>query len=97
MKAKVAKEKPNKPTRILKGMKKCGLQCTSCPYILEVKEIRSNTWKWNITKIVECSTTNCVYMIECQKQYCKEKYIGETERELRERISDHRGYIHNKI
>ena len=36
-------------------------------------------------------------MIECQKQYCKEKYIGETERELRERISEHRGYIHNKV
>ena len=27
VRAKVPKEKPNKPTRILKGMKKCGLQC----------------------------------------------------------------------
>ena len=36
-------------------------------------------------------------MIECQKQFCKQKYIGETERELRERISEHRGYIYNKI
>ena len=97
VRAKVPKEKPNKPNRILKGMTKCGRQCTSCPYILEGKEIRATTWKWNITKRVDCSTTNCVYMIECQKQYCKEKYIGETERELRERISEHRGYIHNKV
>ena len=40
VRAKVPKEKPNKPTRILKGKKKCGLQCTSCPYILEVKYIQ---------------------------------------------------------
>ena len=35
-------------------------------------------------------------MIECQKTFCRQKYIGETERELRERISEHRGCIHNK-
>ena len=31
-----------------------------------------------------------------KKTYCKQKYIGETDRELREKISEHRGYIHNK-
>ena len=36
-------------------------------------------------------------MIECQKEYCKERYIGETQRELKERISEHRGYIYNKV
>ena len=35
-------------------------------------------------------------MNECQKDFCKERYIGKTERELRERISEHRGYIYNK-
>ena len=35
-------------------------------------------------------------MIECQKIYWKQKYIGETDREFEERISKHRGYIHNK-
>ena len=94
VRAEVPKEKDNKPKRYIKGMKRCGFQCTACPYIKEIKEIYSNKWKWNITKKVDCSTTNCVYMIECQKQFCKQKYIGETERELRERISEPRGYIY---
>ena len=75
----------------------CGLICTSFPYIKECREIKTNTWKWDITKRVNWATTNCVYLIECQKQYCKQRYIGETNRELRERISEHRGYIYNKV
>ena len=82
--------------RNLNGMKKCTQQCTACPYIKEGTEIKGCKFKWNIVKNVNCETRNCVYMIECQKDYCKERYIGETERELRERISEHRGYIHNK-
>ena len=86
VRAKVSKDIKMKPKRYLKGMKKCGFQCTACPYINETKEIYSSTWKWNITKDVDCATSNC-----------KQKYIGETDRELRERISKHRGYIHKKI
>ena len=97
VRAKVPDKKPNKPQRVMKGMKICGFNCTSCPYIKECKEIKTSTWKWNITKRVDCATTNCVYLIECQKQYCKQRYIGETQREMRERISEHRGYIHNKV
>ena len=78
-------------------MKRWRFQCTACPYIKEIKEIYSNKWKLNITKNLDCSTTNCVYAIECQKQLCKHKYIGETERKLIERISEDRGYIYNKI
>ena len=33
-------------------------------------------------------------MIECSK--CLQRYIGETKRSLKERLSDHRGYINNK-
>ena len=41
-------------------------------------------------------------MISCEKESCqqkekfKQKYIGETERTLKERISEHLGYIRNK-
>ena len=35
-------------------------------------------------------------MIECKKDNCKKHYIGETDRELAERFSDHRGYVINK-
>ena len=39
--------------------------------------------------------TICVYLIECQKINCKQKYIWETERNITTRIMEHRGYIIN--
>ena len=39
---------------------------------------------------------NIVYVIECDKQNCKQKYIGETKRTLWSRFADHRGYVQNK-
>ena len=44
---------------------------------------------------VNCETNNCVYMISCQK--CNSKYIGETGRMLKARLSDHRAYINNQV
>ena len=35
-------------------------------------------------------------MIECNLETCKEKYIGESERTLKDRISEHIGYIRTK-
>ena len=35
-----------------------------------------------------------IYLIECNK--CKIKYIGETERTLRERVGEHKTYIRQK-
>ena len=34
-------------------------------------------------------------MIECKKDKCKLKYIGETKRILKLRLAEHRGYIGN--
>ena len=42
---------------------------------------------------VNCNSENCVYMIECSKQNCGQKYIGETKRSLATRLSEHKGYI----
>ena len=75
VRAKVSKDIKIKTNRSLKGMKKCGFQCTAFPYINETKEIYSSTWKWNITKDVDCETSNCVYMIECQKKHIANKNI----------------------
>ena len=41
-----------------------------------------------------CESNNVVYCISCKK--CKVQYIGKTERELKLRISEHRGTINNK-
>ena len=84
-----------RPKRVLKGMKKCNKQCLACPFIMEGKDIKSGKLTWKINKPVNCQTSNIIYMIECNK--CNEKYIGETERQLKFRISEHKGYINNNI
>ena len=35
-------------------------------------------------------------MLECDKNYCKERYIGETERNFKERVKEHLGYVRTK-
>ena len=52
---------------------------------------------WNITKKVSCDTFNCVYLIECQIDSCRQRYIGQTGRLLKYRLADHRGYIINQV
>ena len=37
-----------------------------------------------------------IYLIECDKQNCNLKYIGETWRIFKFRLDEHRGYIQNK-
>ena len=91
IRAKVARDQRNK--RYIKGMKKCGQNCTSCPYIKEGKHFKINNSKWNINKQVDCNTYNLVYAIFCNKENCNEVYIGETKRMLRSRVAEHRGYV----
>ena len=49
-----------------------------------------------INKTLTCLTFNVVYMIESDKDKCKQRYIGETKRPIKYRIADHRGYVVNK-
>ena len=77
-------------------MAKCGKDCTACPYIKEGKHIKinqRNTWKLN--RRFNCDSFNVVYMLECNKDNCKQRYIGETKRSIKYRLANHRGYIVN--
>ena len=85
------------PLRTLKGMKKCKKFCRACPFILETKCInidRENSW--NIEQNLDCNTSNVVYMIECNKENCKMRYIGETKRIFKFRMAEHIGYVQNQ-
>ena len=84
------------PEKRQRGMKKCGKNCTACPYIREVKSLRMNGKDWKINQNLNCNTYNCVYMIEYKKDNCKLKYVGETKQILKFRLADHRGYINNQ-
>ena len=51
---------------------------------------------WKINKRLNCSSYNIVYLIECNKEKCKQRYIGETKRPLSTRLANHRDYIVNR-
>ena len=59
----------------------------------ETKTLNGNNFIWKIGKQVTCESKNIIYLIQCEK--CKNRYIGESERSLKERISEHKGYIKN--
>ena len=44
-----------------------------------------------------CNSENVIYLLQCDKENCRQIYIGETEREIKERIKEHIGYAKNKI
>ena len=47
-----------------------------------------------INSSVDCSTSNIIYLLGCKK--CPQQYIGESERMLRERFSEHKGYVNTR-
>ena len=92
IRAKVPALLPPRPKRIIPGMSKCK-GCPICPYIKPGKKVRATatTFTADIEQQVNCQTRNIVYCIQCKK--CCIQYIGESQRTLQDRISDHRGYI----
>ena len=84
-----------RPQRTQPGMKKC-LDCKICPYVRNCKYVKSTETEVTIeiSKEVTCKSRNIIYCITCRK--CKIQYIGESERTLIERFSEHLGYVHNE-
>ena len=86
------------PIREVKGMTKCGRACTACPFVKIGKTLKiEKNCEWRIERKVNCDTYNCIYMIQCNKENCHKRYIGETGRLVKFRIADHRGYISNQV
>ena len=76
-------------------MKRCQ-RCVICPIVKERKVISatSNNFKVEINCSVNCESENIIYLLGCNR--CPQQYIGETERSLKERLSEHKGYVTNK-
>ena len=91
-----------RPSRQLKGMTRCKDNCLICPYMLETKKMKHKNGVWKIEANVNCQTYNIVYMLICSKERCIQKdniqmkYIGESERTLKERVCEHIGYVNTK-
>ena len=63
------------------------------PLLKKEKKVKLNKSTWTIGSVVNCESSNIVYLIECQKEQCKERYIGESSRPLKERVKEHVGFI----
>ena len=84
--------------RANRGMSRCEMSCTACPYVKPGKQIRiSENRHWTINRSVSCQSFNVIYLIQCNKDSCRQKYIGETGRIFKFRLDEHRGYITNKV
>ena len=77
-------------------MAKCGkANCPACPYIQTGKTFKaeSTNFKMDFTTPMDCNTRNMVYAINCSVANCRQQYIGQSGRSLRERLSEHLGYV----
>ena len=95
VRAKVPPLAPRRPTRIKPGMKKCN-NCSICPFIDACSNVKStsNNFTSDINTSVNCKSKNIIYCITCIK--CRMQYVGESERSLQDRFSEHLGYVKNK-
>lgn len=95
IRAKVPPLAPSRPIRIIPGMKTC-TKCPICPFVIPCKSVKatSNNTKIDINTSVNCKSKNLIYCIFCE--HCRMQYIGESERTLQERFSEHRAYVTNK-
>ena len=67
-----------------------------CPFVQVGQKVSASKTNFaiEINTEVNCQTRNVIYLIECKK--CKEQYVGETNRALQHRFSEHLGYVRNK-
>ena len=99
LRSKLIKTKlPTRNQRTLPGLKKCNKsRCSTCTHLIEGKQVRSSNNKKVVVSLpdpVTCETSNVVYCISCDKPACKfVEYIGETGARLKDRFSQHLGYI----
>ena len=74
-------------------VKNCGKNCTSCPYLLKASlyQFKQVKQTFLLKNFFNCESSNLIYVIIWQG--CKEKYIGETDCLVKERINIYRKHI----
>ena len=94
IRAKIPTTPPSRPKREIKGMRRC-LNCAACPFVKEGQQVQAtqSKFKIDINVSANCQTTNCIYLLGCKR--CPLQYIGESERSIKERFLEHKGYVTN--
>ena len=95
IRSKIPSNTSQRPRRIIPGMTKCN-KCPICPFVKTGKTVKATATNLtvDINKPVNCQTKNMLYCISCDR--CPAQYIGESDRTLQERFSEHRGYVKNE-
>lgn len=89
----------SKLENISKGAFRCcgSKKCLTCRFhATDNTKFKSEVTKkhYEFQNNMYCKSKNIIYLITCRQ--CKKQYVGETGRELRERVNDHRSAIKNK-
>ena len=94
IRTKVPPQAPLRPKRETPGMAPCN-KCPICPFVKRGKAVKATATNFtvDINKKVCCQDRNIIYCIECD--ICSIQYIGESDRSLQERFSEHKGYVAN--
>ena len=91
--AKVPPNKQNCQKMNINGMRKCQTSCVICPYVKYENYVNKQNFKQFIYRPLSFETENNVYKIKFNTDICKQKYIGESERSMKDRFSEHIVYI----
>ena len=80
---------------ILKGFFPCSTKCSTCVNYGTIKtHLAFPGGAKVISQYLACASRNVIYIIHCQK--CFQKYVGETSRSVKDRISQHLSNIRLK-
>ena len=93
IKAKVPPPPQPREKRNLQGMKPCNKGiCECCPFVTQTKQFKGpfNNAGVKINTSLNCTRSNVVYCLQCNKNNCRQIYIGYTTRQLKERFSEHK-------
>ena len=95
IRSKVPKSTNQRPRRLVPGMSRCN-NCATCPFVQTGKTVRATATNQTveINRPVTCQTKNIIYCVFCDK--CAVQYVGESERTLNLRFSEHKGYAVNR-
>ena len=99
IKARVPAIPERREQRKITGMRPCNERlCETCPFVQVTKQFKgpfSNTVVQLNSKLT-CSSKNIVYCLQCNKDNCKQIYVGHTQRALKERFGEHKTSVRKK-
>ena len=100
VRAKVPSTPAARPRRRIPGMRRCGKSgCPACPYIQPGQTFKAEATNHTVDLHTEadCNTCNLVYAISCGVARCRQQYIGQTSKSLKERLQQHLGYVNRNV